>query len=391
MRYIRGMAARPRVALLIEMSNGYARELLYGIRAYLREHSPWTIHLAEHGRGGLPPAWLRGWTGDGIIARVENRRIADALHATGRPVVDVSAALPEPEFPRVATDSQAVTRLAAEHLLERGFRHFGYCGDDRFEWSNRRAGFFGAELRARGHACAVFAPRRGTRPGPAWEAELDDIAGWIRGLARPVGIMACYDIRGQQVLEACRRLGVGVPDEVAVMGVHNDDLLCDLCDPPLTSVVPDARRAGYTAATLLTRLMRGERVPAQAVAIEPIGVATRQSTDVVAVADRQVSAAVRYLREHACENISVGDLLKAVPMSRSALERRFKQWLGRTPHDQLLRVKIDRVKTMLATTDLPLAVVAERTGFEHTEYLSVVFKRVTGLRPSAYRARHRVS
>jgi LacI family transcriptional regulator len=198
--------------------------------------------------------------------------------------------------------------------------------------------------------------------------------------------MACYDIRASQVLEACRRLGVEVPDEVAVIGVHNDELLCDLCDPPLSSVIPNARRAGYEAAALLQRMMNGERVGARNVYIRPIGVATRQSTDVVAVNDRRVSSAVRFVREHACENITVKDVLRAVPVSRSWLERRFKHHFGRTPHDQILRVRMARVRAMLATTDLPLAQIAERTGFEHVEYLSVAFKRVTGLSPSRYRA-----
>jgi LacI family transcriptional regulator len=251
-----------------------------------------------------------------------------------------------------------------------------------------RSEFFRSHLRAKGHECDVFpAELPGGRPGN-WEHETEAIARWLRRLPRPVGIMACYDIRGQQVLEACRRIGVAVPDEVAVIGVHNDDLLCDLCDPPLTSVIPNARRAGYEAAALLDRMMRGSTVPPLLISIEPIGVATRQSTDVVAVNDRQVSAAARFIRDHACEGLGVAEVLKAVPMSRTVLERRFKQLLGCTPHEHILNVRLGHVKTLLASTDLPLAQIAERTGFEHVEYLSVAFKRVTGLTPSAWRARH---
>jgi LacI family transcriptional regulator len=201
--------------------------------------------------------------------------------------------------------------------------------------------------------------------------------------------MACYDIRGQQVLEACRLAQLAVPDEVAVIGAHNDNLLCDLCDPPLTSVIPNARQAGYTAAELLARMMHGISVPPQVFEVDPVGVAERQSTDLVAVADSKISAAVRFIRGHATSNITVGDVLRAVPMSRTLLERRFRQCLGRTPHEYIQTLKIDCVKSLLATTDLPVGAIAERTGFDHMEYLSVAFRRATGLSPKRFREQHR--
>jgi LacI family transcriptional regulator len=383
------MQSRPRVALLIETSNAYARDLLYGIRGYLREHQSWSIYLAEHGRGDALPAWLRSWKGDGVIARVENQTIADGLLATGLPTVDVSFGLECSPFPRVVTNSQAVCRLAADHLLERGFQHFGYCGYAQYYWSNLRSRFFADGVARLGHSCDVFKSPVARSGTITWEREIEALAAWVRDLPKPVGIMACYDIRGQQVLEACRRIGAPVPDEVAVIGVHNDELLCDLCDPPLSSVIPNARRAGYEAAALLDRLLQGGAVSVQTILLEPIAVATRQSTDVVALNDAQISKAVRFIRERACDGISVDDVRRAVALSRTVFERRFKKLLNRTPYDQIFRVRIERVKTMLASTDLTLAQIAERTGFEHIEYLSVAFKRATGDSPSRYRARHR--
>jgi LacI family transcriptional regulator len=217
------------------------------------------------------------------------------------------------------------------------------------------------------------------------------MARWLQQLPKPAGVLACYDVRGQQVLEACALSGISVPDEVAVIGVHNDTLLCDLCEPPLSSVIPNARRAGYEAASLLARLMEGEHVPVEARLIEPLGVAQRQSTDVVAVKDAKVSAAVRFIRAHACEGIDVRDVLKAVPISRTLLERRFRALLGHTPHEHILRTRLARACAMLVETDLPVSLIAERTGFEHTEYLSVAFRREYGMTPTAYRAKHRAS
>src|SRR5687768_11385189 len=201
-----------RVALLVETSNSYARGLLRGVVDYAREHGRWSVYLGEHRRGDQPPAWLERWDGDGVIARVENARIARAVARCGRPAVDVSAARLLPDLPWVETDDRAIATLAAEHLLGCGLRHFGYCGDGRFNWSNWRRDHFRARLRKGGFDCSVYTPASGASD---WEREEEDLADWLRGLAKPVGVMACYDIRGRQVLDACRRAGIGVPDEVA--------------------------------------------------------------------------------------------------------------------------------------------------------------------------------
>lgn len=383
------MTVRPRlkVALLIETSNAYARGLLGGVVAYMRENRSWSIYLAEHGRGDKPPHWLMDWRGDGMIARIENPAIAGALRNAKVPVVDVSAARLLPSLPWVETDDTAFARTAADHLLERGFRNFGYCGDDRFNWSKWRAEAFARFVGEAGGTCFHYAQDR-KNPSDA-ESQIRNIAGWLSRLPKPVGVMACYDLRGQQVLDACRRQGIAVPDEVAVIGVDNDELLCNLSDPPLSSVIPNTHRTGYEAAALLDLLMAGKHVPALTNLIPPLGVATRQSTDVLAIEDRNVVQAVRFIRERACDGINVGDVLQAVPQSRRLLEARFKKLIGRTPHEEILRVQMNRAKELLASTDLSLEAIAERTGFIHTEYLSVAFKREVGLPPSNYRALNR--
>jgi LacI family transcriptional regulator len=192
-------------------------------------------------------------------------------------------------------------------------------------------------------------------------------------------------MKAQQLLDTCRQLGIAVPDEVAVIGVDNDELLCNLCDPPLSSVIPDARRTGYLAAELLQQAMEGKKVPAEGHFIEPLGVATRQSTDVLAIEDREIAAVVRYIRLHACSGITVKDILRDIPMSRRVLENRFIKWVGKTPHEAILQQRLDRVKVLLRETELPLDKIAIQTGFEHPEYLSVVFRKHFGMPPGAYR------
>ncbi|HEV8541598.1 MAG TPA: XylR family transcriptional regulator, partial [Verrucomicrobiae bacterium] len=199
-----------KVALLIETSNAYARGLLRGVVGYIREHERWSLYLSEHNRGDKAPAWLSDWKGHGIITRIENPSIAAALRDLKIPMVDMSAARLIPSLPWFETDDGAIAHLAAEHLLERGFTTFAYAGDNRFNWSNWRCEHFENCIRAAGHECFVY--RKSKKFAPDEELQVDDLANWIRSLPKPVGVMACYDFRGQQVLDACRRIDVAVPD-----------------------------------------------------------------------------------------------------------------------------------------------------------------------------------
>ena len=375
----------PKVALLVETSNAYARGLLAGIEDYIRVHGPWSVYLGERGRGDRPPDWLAKWDGDGIIARIENRSIARALEGMRVPVVDLSAARLLPRAPVVTPDNAAIARLAVQHFTERGFRHFGYCGEARFAWSVERGECFSLLARTSGHTCAIY-----TRPGSRVNSdeEVDAIARWLRGLPKPAAIFACYDARGQRVLDACRRAGLAVPEEVAVLGVDNDELLCALSPPPLSSIRLNTQRSGWQAAALLALMMSGAKVPVETQRVPPLSVVTRQSTDVLAVDDPPVARALHYIREHACDGLGVSDVLRHCPMARRTLEARLKALLGRTPREEIARVQLGRVKELLAGTDLALAEIAGRAGFRHTEYLSVFFKREMGLTPGEFRKQH---
>lgn len=380
-----GMESRKRVALLIETSNAYARGLLEGVTGYMRRHEPWSIFLPEQERGAAPPTWLSNWRGDGIIARIENDEIARAVRKSKSPAVDVSAARALDDIPWVETDDKAISELAAQHLLERGFRSFGFCGVEGFNWSVWREHCFVRCVEASGGKCDVYNGPRRDSSTYSWNREQANLRKWLAHLPKPVGIMACFDIRAQQLLDACREGNIAVPEQVAVIGVDNDRLLCDLAMPPLSSVAPDSYRSGYEAASLLDKLMSGEQIPAEAHLIKPIGIETRQSTDISAIMDPDVAVAVRYIREHACTGINVGDVLKQVPVARGALETRFQKLLGRTPHEEIVRFRIARVKQLLAETDLTLGEIASRTGYRHVEYLTVAFKKQVGITPSKYR------
>lgn len=380
-----------RVAVVIEASNAYARGLLAGIHRHVREHEPWTVFLPEHGRGTPPLEALSKWVGDGVIARIETeatgKAVAKLRRKLGIPVIDVSAARLVADLPYVETDDAAIAALAADHFLERDFRHFAFLGDDRFQWSDNRCRGFVEAVAANGYEVAVFSSRGRRTMAPA-----DDdaaVEAWLAGLPKPVALLACYDIRGRQAIDACRRTGIAVPDEVAVLGVDDDDVLCGLASPPLSSVIPDAIGAGRRAAELLEQLMQGESLERSEWLLPPLGIVVRQSTDVLAIDDPLVVAAVRQIRDHACDGIKVADVARVLKTTRRVLENRFTKRVGHTPHEEIARVQFRRVEQLLRETELPLATIATRAGFRHTEYMTVAFTKRHGMPPSRWRQQRR--
>ncbi|MEM8734177.1 MAG: DNA-binding transcriptional regulator [Planctomycetota bacterium] len=380
------MSHVPSVALFIETSNAYARGLLSGVLQYVRSHEPWSLYLPEQERGAPPPDWLADWNGDGIIARIESEQISEKLGRLEVPIVDVSAARHSPKVPFVETNDERIAKLATEHFLQRGFQHFAFCGDPGFAWSPMRCRHFERFVGEAGGKLERYDSISRWDTEYSWTKEKKRLGEWIASLPQPIGIWACYDIKAQQVLEVCREQEIAVPESVAVLGVDNDELVCELSSPPLSSVIPDVRRTGYVAASLLDQMIRGIDVPAEGHFIEPLGVATRQSTDILAIDDDDVSRALQFIRENAWRGVSVAEVLATVPLSRRVLESRFRKQLGRTPHQEIMRLRIERVKQMLLGTELNLASIAHRCGFQNPEYMTVAFRREVGMTPSAYRA-----
>jgi LacI family transcriptional regulator len=373
----------------VETSLASGRDILRGIARYLRAHGPWSIYHEPRALEESVPPWLLEWQGDGIIARIQNRPIADAVVASGLPVVDVLGLVPGLSVPLVHVDDRAVAQLGAEHLLERGYRHFGFCAVEGANWSDARQAGFEANVREAGFDCSICRLPPDTRGLTNWEAQQDLLTDWVRSLTKPVGVMVCNDPRGQLVLEAARRAGAAVPEQVAVIGVDNDEPLCEISYPPLSSIRPDHDRVGYEGAALLDRMLRGEAAPEAPVYIPPAGLVTRLSTDVLAIDDPHVATAVRFIREFACDGIGIEDVVAHVPLSRSTLQRRFRKALGHTVHDEILRVRLRRVHELLVDSELPLESVADKAGFAHRQYLGEIFKARTGYTLAQYRARSR--
>ncbi|MEM9701253.1 MAG: XylR family transcriptional regulator [Planctomycetota bacterium] len=397
-----GTRARKRVALLVETSSGYGRDVLAGITRFLRMHDDWSVFLEQRDLDRSPPEWLRDWNGDGVISRTTTPEFASIADRADWPLVEITdRGLRQAD---VRSDDEQIGRLAAEHLYERGYRRFAFCGFEKEAWSSRRErGFLDYVRRVdrvdgespdrnRGLQCEIHHGvwRGADVPAwsdvPTWDEEQIRLNEWLAKIPRPFGVMASNDVQGQQVLDACATLGLAVPEEVAVVGVDDDDLLCRLSSPPLSSVIPDAEGVGYRAAELLAKRMNGERTPETPELIPPLGIACRQSTDAVAIADAGVAAALHYISQHACRGISVDDVVRNASISRSTLERKVRKHLGRTPQEEIRQVQIKRTCELLQTTDLTVERIAALCGFEHPEYLHVVFKRLVGKTPGQFRA-----
>jgi LacI family transcriptional regulator len=391
------MQDRYRVLLLMETSRMYGRSILRGIARYCRTHGPWVfLRRAPFywGTSGTPESLkaLRALGAHGMVLREQGERDQMLkLLSLGLPTIVSPYTEPFAGPPNILTDDAAIGTMAATYLLDRGFRHFAYCGfGDTYYWSRRRGVSFGDTIRAAGFDVHCYEYEQpGTKTPHSWEKEQAILTDWLRGLPQPVGLMACNDDRCQDILEACKSAGLHVPEQVAIVGVGNDDLVCDLAAPPLSSVALSAQKAGYEAAAILDRWMGGDRIVEDAIIVRPSRVVTRQSTDVFAVPDRQVVEALRFIHTHARkEAIQVDDVLRSVPISRRSLYDRFARTLGRSVHEEIKRVRVDELARLLVDTDLPMSQLALQLGDCDIKNLARYFKQSTGTTPLQYRHRH---
>lgn len=390
------MARHSRIALLIESHRTYERNLLRGIAAYAHVHGPWSFFQQVRAPGNVVLTRLEKWGGDGLIMRCESRKLIQHIQKLNIPTVDLLGWYDLEDIPTLDTDHRAVAHMAADHLIEHGFEQFAYCGFDGLYYSERRREYFTEYLSELGYKVSVFqCPRQShDRDSSTFEAhgvlDAEALAAWVASLPKPVGLMACNDARGEHVLDACSQCGIVVPDETAVIAVGNDDVVCDLCAPTLSSIEPNTRKMGYEAAALLDRMISGEDLPTVKILVGPLDVITRQSTDVLTIADGDVAAAMHFIREHAAEGVNVEDVLEHVGVSRSTLERRFARFVGRSPKAEIIRAQLHRVKQLLSRTDYPLVKIAQLAGFNHVEYMCNIFKDKTGQTPGQYRKQSQV-
>jgi LacI family transcriptional regulator len=382
------------VALLLETSTEYGRGLLRGIVRYSRLHGPWSLYVAPgHLEQALPKA--KSWSGTGIIARTHSPVMAKLIRSTGLPFV--ASTLDESRPPRrgdkfgeILTNFEAIAQMGAAHLVEQNLRYFAFCGFAGCPWSSRREEVFSRRLRDQGFQCQTHRIEFANWMQPSnwiatWEDEQPILAQWLKTLPKPVGVMACNDICGREVLQACASAGLRVPDDVAVVGVDNDELICELSNPPLSSVALDLEKAGYEAAGLLDRLMSGHSTGEHVVQVEPVYVVHRQSSEVIAPDDPCVATALRFIKDYAGQAIGVPNVVEQAGVSRRTLERRFFRAVGRSIFSQITHCRLERAERLLLETDLPSHGVAAGAGFGSLKTFNRVFRRAVHMPPKRFR------
>jgi len=387
------------VLILLETSTGFDRSLLLGIAKFLRYHSSWSVFAdPPYFRDIKSPGFfskIEKLGLDGIILRepgvymVPHAQIMRQFAAMGLPIIAVSSTVEKVEqITTIRTNNDAIGQLGAEHFFERGFQNFGFCGFTDLSWSDERGAGFAKRVIEKGHRVSFYSEKESKLW--AWSDSVKKpMAEWIRSLPKPVGIMACNDHRGQQVIDACKVAGARVPDDVAILGVDNDLIYCDLSSPQLSSIALNAEKGGFEAAVLLDRLMKSGRAkrPDQIV-VEPQYIVTRVSTDSIAVEDADVANTIRFIREHIRENLQINDILNALSISRSKLYEKFQKLVGCSLYDEIHRVKVEKIAGLLIESNNSISVIAMDYGYTDLKNFSRYFKQIKGLSPKEYRDKY---
>ncbi len=376
------MVTLPRIALLIDTSTSWGAWIVQGVVRYAERNGPWLFALAPHGKNE-PFVLADAGRVNGVIARVNNRKLADQIARSRVPAVNVSwLRHGTGTIPQCTADGTLAAELAARYFLDRGYRHFAYFGPGgRSPEAEGGVAEFGRRVQTAG---GTFAARR-ARPGQSWRNQCDGLAGWLADRPRPLAVLTFDAVHGWLVTEACLLAGLNVPSEVAVLAGDHDELMVSIATPRLSTIDPAPRRVGYEAAAILDRLLHGGRPPATPVLVPPAGILERRSTDASAVEDEAVAAAIRYIRERACGTLRVHDVAEHVRVARRTLEVAFRTLLGRSPAEEIRRVRLEHARRLVSHGDMPLSEVAVRCGFGQLESLTRAFRRAYGQTPAAYR------
>ena len=375
----------PRVAVLVDTATTWGRQIHRGIHRYDLKNGPWHIFLEARGteeRVRVPA----GWKADGVIARVGRLEMAEELKALKVPVVNVSGIqLPGVDFPRVMTNLDASARLAAQHFIDRGFRHFGYFTLEGLSYvATHQQGFVNAVTEA-GCDFASFEAKPTMGAEPDWNLDLEKLGSWLKSLPKPVAVLTWNPSSAREIIYACDLVGLLVPEEVAVLSGADDELLCDVLFMPISGVQSAGEQIGHEAARLLDSLMKGRPTTTKPVMLKPLSITARRSTDTLAIQDRALARALSFIRENNSQRIEVKDVTRHSGVSRRALEQRFMQVLHRTPASEIRRVHLERAKRLLEETDLPIPDVAEAAGYGSPEYMAGVFRSELKTTPLKYR------
>ena len=383
---IRHKKRQKKILLLVESTAYYGRSVIKGIDRYAAQND-WEITFEPRGVEDPLPRWLEFWDGDGVISRLVNLDAVERLQRTGLPVVRLAGN--DTNFKLdVCVHERLLAKMAADHLLGCGYPNIAYYAYGTSWWSVNRGNVFAEEIKERGYECFCFQPISEDMNAFTTQWSFDErkrLRDWLLRLPKPVAIFTATDTHASEVLLVCRQNDVSVPNEVAVLGIDDDPWFCGYLSPTLSSIDSNGFQIGWEGAALLADLLKGRPHPVEPIVVPPLHVTIRQSTDAVAAPDPDFSAALRFLRRSDTLCLSVAELVQHVGLSQKTLERRFRRYLGRTPEQEIMRLRIERSKVLLRETSFSVESLGFKTGFSSQGHFIQTFKRAVGMTPGFYR------
>ena len=395
------MRKYPNILVSVDKSKSAERKMLRGLTKYAQLNGPWRLFVEINGPWGLftqDPFRVNIQTKfskevllqsanriDGVFVHAKNLKIGQEIIKMGIPAVVIPIEKPIPGIPNTLDQWDLLGKIAAEHFIDRGFKNFGYAGIEGIWWSQNRFESFRKNINQAGFEVDYYQVPKLSRL-TNWETEERLMSKWVKRLPKPVALLAWNDDFGEHLIKAANIARVIIPDEVAVLGIDDDEIVCDLCIPQLSSISQDYEKIGYEIGQLLDQLMRGQKWNGQNLCVVPTHVTTRQSTDVLAIEDSELATAINYIREESKKRkISVGDVVYATNLSRRALENHFSKELNCSINKKIRYYRVKHLARVLVETDFPIVRIASDMGFSDTKNISSYFQKEMGLTPQAYR------
>ena len=383
-----------KIILLIDFAEEYSKGLLKGITKYSREHGPWVFcrmplfHREMKGIEGILD-WALDWEADGIIGQLYNTEDIEKITQAGIPVIAQDFEERFANIPNITGAHHETGSMAADYFLKKGFKNFAFYGFSNIVWSRERAEGSDERVSRAGYGVYYFENENvHSNDSELWYYKPSSLSKWLLSLPKPIAILSCDDRLGQHITEACRHSGIRIPEEVAVLGVDNDELICELCDPPLSSIAQDAEKGGYDTARLLDRMIRNEIDTLYDIIVRPTQVITRQSTDIYATQDDFIATTLTYIHQHIDKNLQVDDVVKQVPLARRSLEMRFQHVIGYPIYKYIQNLRIEKFAKKLLETDLMVFEIALELGLNDSKNIARQFRQVKGCTPLEYRNRY---
>lgn len=378
-----------KIILLIDFTEDYGKSLLKGVTKYSKENGPWLFcRMPQHYREDLSLdnliKFAKEWEADGIIAQLYNNADIQKLVETKIPVITEDFKEHFKEFPNISGNYFETGQMGAKYFITKGYKNFAFYGYNNIVWSRERGEGFENYVNNHGGKVHFFNPKK-ISSRELWYYKPSSLSKWLTSLPKPIAIMACDDERAQNITDACRLANIRIPDEISILGVDNDELTCNLSDPPLSSIGLAVEQGGFEAAKLMHLLIENKDQKPYDIIVKATTIFTRQSTDICASTDKQIVMALNFIHQNIENNINVIDVLKKVSISRRALEKRFLEITGSAVYKYICHLRIQKFSDKLLESEKSINEIAIEVGFNDNKNLSRLFKKINGCTPLQYR------